>query len=398
MFRLSDRLERLPPYLFAEIDAMKRRKLEEGVKIIDLGVGDPDLPTPQHVVDAMKRAVEKVERQKYPSYEGMLEFRESVAEFYKRRKGVDLDPSKEVIALIGSKEGIAHLPLAFVNDGDVVLVPDPGYPVYHSATLLADGVPYHVPLKEERGFLPDFESIPEDVAKKAKILFLNYPNNPTTAVVDKEFVKAAVDFCIDNRIILAHDAAYSEITFDGYRAPSFLEYDAAFEVTIEFNSLSKTYNMTGWRIGFACGSSEVLSGLLKVKTNVDSGVFEAVQEAAIAALRGSDDVIEDNCRIYAERRDVMIKGLRDAGFEVDTPKGTFYVWCRVGGSSVEFVKLLLDRAGVLATPGVGFGEHGEGYVRFALTRSVEVIEEAVNRISSCASDFEKFIHDRGKSA
>jgi LL-diaminopimelate aminotransferase len=378
--KLSERMRKIPPYLFAEIDAMKLEKIRSGVSIIDLGVGDPDLPTPSHIVEALKNSAEKVDRQKYPSYEGMLEFREAVAEFYRRRKGVNLDPEKEIIALIGSKEGIAHLPLAFVNPSDIVLVPDPGYPVYHSSALLADGNPYRVPLKEENGFLPDFESIPSEIARKAKILFLNYPNNPTAAVVTKKFVREAVDFCVDNKIILAHDAAYSEVVFDGYRAPSFLEYESAMEVTIEFNSLSKTYNMTGWRIGFACGNSEILAGLLKVKTNIDSGVFEAVQEAGIAALRGSDAVIDENNRIYAQRRDVLVDGLRKIGFDVEKPKGTFYVWCRVEGSSIEFVKNLLDKAGVVATPGVGFGEFGEGFVRFALTRDVEIIKEAVERI------------------
>ena len=382
MFEMSERLMRIPPYLFAEIDAMKRKKLQEGVEVIDFGVGDPDLPTPHHVVEAMQKAVEKVERQKYPSYEGMPEFRESVANFYKRRKGVTLDPEKEVVALIGSKEGIAHLPLAFVNDGDVVLVPDPGYPVYNSSTLLADGIPYEMPLREETRFLPDLESIPNDIAKKAKIMFLNYPNNPTAATAPREFIKEVVDFCRDNRIILAHDAAYSEITFDGYYAPSFLEFDEAFEVTIEFNSLSKTYNMTGWRVGFACGNSEILSGLLKVKTNVDSGVFEAVQEAAIAAMNGPDDVIEKNCEIYQKRRDLLVEGLKSAGFEVEKPLATFYVWVRVGESSIEFVKKLLDRTGIVATPGVGFGKSGEGFVRFALTRDESVIAEAVERLKN----------------
>ncbi len=245
---------------------------------------------------------------KYPSYEGMLSFRESVARFYRRRKGVNLDPESEIISLIGSKEGIAHLPLAFVNDGDYVLVPEPGYPVYYSSTLLADGIPYEMPLKEENGFLPDLQSIPDDVARKAKIMFLNYPNNPTAAIAPKEFIKEAIDFCVDNKVILAHDAAYSEITFDGYAAPSFLEFEDAFEVCIEFNSLSKTYNMTGWRIGFACGNRDILSGLLKVKTNVDSGVFEAVQEAAIAAMDGPDSVIDENCKVYQRRRDLLVKG------------------------------------------------------------------------------------------
>ena len=382
MFELSERLKKLPPYLFAEIDAMKRKKLKEGIKVIDFGVGDPDLPTPRHIVEAMKKAVEKVENHKYPSYEGMLRFREAVAEFYKRRKGVNLDAEREVIALIGSKEGIAHLPLAFVNRGDYVLVPDPAYPVYYSSTLLADGIPYKIPLKEENSFLPNFEDIPTDIARKAKILFLNYPNNPTTAVAEKDFIKEAIDFCKDHNIILAHDAAYSEIAFDGYKPKSFLEVDEAFEVTIEFNSLSKTYNMTGWRIGFAVGNSEILSSLLKVKTNVDSGVFQAIQEAAIAALTGPDDCIEENNKIYKKRRDILVKGLREIGLDVKKPKATFYVWCKVpdGYTSIEFTKKLLNEAGILVTPGIGFGEYGEGYVRFALTRDVKVIEEAIERL------------------
>ncbi len=384
MFELSERLKKLPPYLFAEIDEMKRRKEKEGVKVIDFGVGDPDIPTPKHIVEAMQKAVEKPENHRYPSYEGMISFRQAVAEFYKRRKGVELDPEKEVISLIGSKEGIAHLPLAFVNDGDYVIVPDPGYPVYFASTLLADGIPYKVPLKKENGFLPDFESIPDEVARKAKIMFLNYPNNPTTAVAEKEFIKSAVDFCKDHGIILAHDFAYGEITFDGYRAKSFLEVDDAFEVCIEFNSLSKTYNMTGWRIGFAVGNEEILKGLLKVKTNVDSGVFQAVQEAAIAALTGSDECIESNCRIYQERRDVLVKGLREIGLNFEKPKATFYVWCEVpeGYTSIEFTKKLLNEAGILVTPGIGFGEHGEGFVRFALTRDVKIIEEAIERLKN----------------
>jgi LL-diaminopimelate aminotransferase len=375
-------MKKIPPYLFAEIDAMKKKKIEEGAKVIDLGVGDPDLPTPEYVVKALQRAAEKVERQKYPSYEGMFEFRQSVAEFYKRRKRVSLNPESEIIALIGSKEGIAHLPLAFVNDGDVVLIPDPGYPVYYSSAILAGGKPYPMPLRKENAFLPDFDEIPDEVARKAKIMFLNYPNNPTSAIATENFIKEAVDFCTDNNIILAHDAAYSEVTFDGYRAPSFLEYDNAFEVVIEFNSLSKTYNMTGWRIGFACGNEEVLKGLLSVKTNVDSGVFEAVQEAAIAAMKGDDRIIDENNRIYEERRDILVDGLRDAGFNVEKPKATFYVWCEVEGGSIDFVKKLLDRTAIVATPGVGFGDYGEGFVRFALTRDVEVIKEAVERIKS----------------
>jgi LL-diaminopimelate aminotransferase len=381
---LSERLNRLPKYLFAEIDEMKKKKIQEGVDVIDFGVGDPDMPTPKHIVEAMKRAVEKPENHKYPSYEGMLEFRQAVAEFYERRKGVKLDPEREVIALIGSKEGIAHLPLAYVNDGDYTIVPDPAYPVYYAGTILADGIPYRIPLRKENEFLPNFDEIPSDVAKKAKIMFLNYPNNPTSATAEKEFIKSAVDFCIDNNIILAHDFAYGEITFDGYRAKSFLEVENAFEICIEFNSLSKTFNMTGWRIGFAVGNSEILKGLLKVKTNVDSGVFQAVQEASITALRSDDSVIEGICKVYEERRDVLVEGLKELGLNVEKPKATFYVWCEVpeGYTSVEFTKKLLDSAGILVTPGVGFGEHGEGFVRFALTRDVETIAKAVERLKN----------------
>ncbi len=382
--QLSERLKKLPKYLFAEIDEMKKKKMMEGVDVIDFGVGDPDMPTPKHIVDAMKKAVEKPENHRYPTYEGLLEFREAVAEFYMRRKGVKLDPEREVIALIGSKEGIAHLPLAFVNDGDYTIVPDPAYPVYFASTILADGIPYRVPLKKENDFLPNFEEIPSEIAKKARIMFLNYPNNPTSAVAEKEFIKEAIDFCMDNGIILAHDFAYGEITFDGYRAKSFLEVENAFEVCVEFNSLSKTFNMTGWRIGFAVGNSEILKGLLKVKTNVDSGVFQAVQEAGITALRSEDKVIEDICSVYRERRDLLVEGLKEIGLEVEKPKATFYVWCQVpdGYTSVEFTKKLLNDAGILVTPGVGFGEHGEGFVRFALTRDVETIAKAVDRLKN----------------
>lgn len=377
-FELSERLRKLPPYLFAELDEMKMKKEREGVKVIDFGVGDPDIPTPKHIIEAMKKAIENPENHRYPSYEGKEEFREAVRNFYKRRKGVDVDINN-IIALIGSKEGIAHLPLAFVNNGDYVIYTEPGYPVYYSSTVFAGGKTFELPLKEENGFLPDLESIPTDVARKAKIMFLNYPNNPTTAVAEMDFIKEAVDFCNDYGIILAHDAAYSEVTFD-YRAKSFLEYDAAFECVIEFGSLSKTYNMTGWRIGYALGNEEAIKGLLKVKTNIDSGVFGAVQDAAIAALNGDDSVIEENNKIYKERRDVFVDGLNRLGFNVEKPKATFYLWVKVNMPSIEFAKRLLDEAGILVTPGVGFGKSGEGFVRIALTKDVSVIKEALRRL------------------
>ncbi len=377
-FELSERLRKLPPYLFAELDEMKMKKEREGVKVIDFGVGDPDIPTPKHIIEAMKKAVENPENHRYPSYEGKEEFREAVQNFYKRRKGVDVDINN-IIALIGSKEGIAHLPLAFVNNGDYVIYTEPGYPVYFSSTVFAGGKTFELPLKEENGFLPDLESIPNEVARKAKIMFLNYPNNPTTAVAEMDFIKEAVDFCNDYGIILAHDAAYSEVTFD-YRAKSFLEYDAAFECVIEFGSLSKTYNMTGWRIGYALGNEEAIKGLLKVKTNIDSGVFGAVQDAAIAALNGDDSVIEENNKIYKERRDVFVDGLNRLGFNVEKPKATFYLWVKVNMPSIEFAKRLLDETGILVTPGVGFGKSGEGFVRIALTKDVSVIKEALRRL------------------
>jgi len=377
---IAERLNRIPAYLFAELDAMKRKKIEEGIDVIDFGVGDPDLPTPEPIVEAMKKAVEKVENQKYPSYEGMLAFREAASKFYERRKGVKVSPD-EIIALIGSKEGIAHLPLAYVDRGDVVLCPDPGYPVYPSCTVLAGGTPYYMPLKYENGFLPDLDSIPSETVKKAKIIFLNYPNNPTAAVANKEFIKQAVDFCVDNGIVLAHDAAYSEITF-GVKAESFLSY--GYENVIEFNSLSKTYNMTGWRIGYAAGDVDVIRALLKVKTNVDSGVFQAVQEAGAFAMNECDDWIEKNNRIYEERAKKLVKGLRDAGIDAEMPEATFYVWCKVpdGYTSMEFAKTLLDKAGILVTPGSGFGSGGEGFVRFALTRDIETINRAVERLKN----------------
>ncbi|MDK2782366.1 MAG: LL-diaminopimelate aminotransferase [Archaeoglobi archaeon] len=368
----------LPPYLFARIDELKRKKVEEGVKIIDLGVGDPDHPTPEHIVEAMREAVKNPETHRYPSYEGMREFREAVARWYERRWGVELDPDKEVLTLIGSKEGIAHTPLAFVDRGDKVLYPDPGYPVYRISAILADGKPVPIPLREENDFLPDLSELEEH--RDAKLMFLNYPNNPTSAVADEKFFREISEFCRENGIILCHDNAYSEISFDGYESPSILQTGK--EMCVEFHSLSKTYNMTGWRIGFVVGDERIIKGIAQIKTNVDSGVFNAVQIAGIAALEGPQDCVERMRKIYRERRDVLVKGLQEAGLKVRVPKATFYVWAKVpeGYSSVEYSMKLLDDAGVVATPGVGFGEFGEGYIRFALTKDVKIIEEAVERI------------------
>ena len=382
MIEFSQRIAQLPPYLFAQIDKKKKEKLDQGADVIDLGVGDPDIPTPKPIVEAMKRAVEKPENHRYPSYEGMLSFRQAVADWYKKRFGVDLDPQKEVIALIGSKEGIAHFPLAFINPGDVVLCPDPAYPVYKIGTLLAGGEPYVLPLKEENGFLPDFRSVPKDVLKRAKIIWVNYPNNPTSAKATKEFYKELIEWAKENRIIVASDLAYSEIYFGEEKPPSILEIEGAKEVAIEFHSLSKTYNMTGWRIGMAVGNEKLIAGLGKIKTNVDSGQFQAIQEAAITALNLPEQELQSIRDLYRERRKVMVEALERAGLEVYPSDATFYLWVKVpkGYSSAQFVERLLEECAIVCTPGNGFGEHGEGYFRISLTVSTERLLEASERI------------------
>ncbi len=380
MVTYANRINSLPPYLFAAIDKAKAEVIKKGVDVINLSIGDPDLPTPPHIVEAMKKSLDNPARHRYPSYEGMLSFRTAAAKWYKKTMNVELNPEDEVLTLIGSKEGIAHIPLAFLNPGDVSLVPDPAYPVYNIGSILADGKPYKMPLLAENDFLPDLDAIPASTAKKAKLMFINYPNNPTSAIASLKFFEEIVDFANENDIIVIHDNAYSEMTFDGYKAPSFLNISGAKDVGIEVHSLSKTYNMTGWRLGFAVGNGDILAGLGKVKTNVDSGAFEAVQEAGIAALSGPQYCVRETNGIYRERLDALLVGLKELGLTVRQPKATFYIWARVNGSSSEFAKLLLEKAGIVATPGAGFGEYGEGYVRFALTQTVDRINEAVERM------------------
>jgi LL-diaminopimelate aminotransferase len=379
---MAQRLTALPPYLFAELDRRKAALRAKGVDIIDLGVGDPDLPTPTRIVERMRETVLNPQNHRYPSYEGLREFREAVSRWYDRRFGVKVDPDGEVIALIGSKEGIAHIPLAFINPGAYSLVPSPGYPVYHAGTVFAGGKSFFMPLKEERGFLPDLGGVPTEVAEQATLLFINYPNNPTAAVADREFFARVVEFARQYRLFVCHDAAYSEISFDGYTPPSFLEVDGAQAAGVEFHSLSKTYNMTGWRLGFAVGNREILAGLGKAKTNIDSGVFQAVQWAGIEALEGDQSDVEQMRAIYQRRRDVMVRGLRAMGLEVTPPKATFYLWVKVppGHDSVSFASLVLNEAGVVITLGSGFGTAGEGYVRLALTVPEPRLEEAVGRL------------------
>jgi LL-diaminopimelate aminotransferase len=382
--KLASRLNLLPPYLFAELDRLKREVQQRGVDVISLGIGDPDLPTPAHIVEALERAAELPENHRYPDYQGLDRFREAAAGWYQRRFGVGLDPAREVCALIGSKEGIANFPVAVVDPGDIVLMPDPGYPVYYSGCVFNGGEPYFMPLRKENAFIPDLDAIPAEVARRAKLMWLNYPNNPTGATAEPEFLRHAVKFCRDNSIILAHDIAYSEIAFDGYRAPSVLEIEDACECAVEFHSLSKTYSMTGWRVGFAVGNADLVGALGIVKTNLDSGVFQAVQEAAIAALTGGDDKLHEYCAIYKERRDLMVEALRALGLECDVPRATFYLWARVpkGYTSASFTERVLKETGVVITPGSGFGKSGEGYVRFSLTVASERLREAVARIKA----------------
>lgn len=378
----AERIKQLPPYLFAAIDAKKAEVQAQGVDVIDLGVGDPDMPTPAHIVQSLKLAADKSENHQYPSYVGMLSYRQAAADWFGRRFGVTFDPAAEVVSLIGSKEGIAHMPLAFVDPGDYVLVPDPGYPVYAIATSFAGGVPYMMPLKAENGFLPDLDAIPEAVAQKSKLMFINYPNNPTGAVADYDFFVKVVEFAVRYNVIVCHDAAYTEMAYDGYKPLSFLEVPGAREVGVEFHSLSKTYNMTGWRIGFAIGNPQIVAGLGKVKTNIDSGAFQAIQEAAITALAADQQCVKEMCEIYRKRRDLMVSFLTRAGFTLASPKATFYLWINnpEGMTSAEVSAMFLEKAGVVVTPGNGFGDAGEGYFRISLTVSEERLNEAGKRI------------------
>jgi len=384
--KIAERLNQLPPYLFAELDRLKAEQIRKGVDVIDLGVGDPDLPTPPHIIKALQQAAEDPANHQYPSYTGMNRFREAAAEWMKNRFGVTLDPLTEVVSLIGSKEGISHFPLAFVNPGDVVLIPSPGYPPYTSGALFAGGVPYFMPLKRENHFLPDLGAIPPDILKKAKILHLNYPNNPTAAVAPASFFEEAIAFAARHRLILCQDAAYSE-QYDRHQPPSTLQFEGGRETAIEFHSLSKTYNMTGWRIGWACGNRGLVEGLGRIKTNIDSGVFQAVQWAGIAALEGDTRCTEEIRAVYRKRRDLMVKGLTALGWDVASHAATFYLWVAApkglhaqGYDSQRFSRKVLEGTGIVITPGVGFGEAGEGYVRFSLTKEENRLKEALNRL------------------
>jgi LL-diaminopimelate aminotransferase len=377
----AKRMEELAPYLFADLDRKKKEALDRGVDVISLTIGDPDLPTPQEIVTAGQQALTLPVNHRYPDYAGSAAFRSEAARWMKRRFDVDVDADREVAALIGSKEGIAHLPFVYVDPGDVVLCPEPGYPVYDIATRLAGGEVYHLPLVADNAFLPDLDAIPGDVARRAKILWINYPNNPTGAVAPLEFYQQAVAFAQRHNCLLGVDAAYSEIGFDAYRAPSIFEVQGAREVAIEFHSLSKSFNMTGWRVGFAVGAQNLVGPLADLKSNLDSGIFTAVQDAGIAALQLWPNNLPDLLETYRRRRDCLVSSLQKAGYQASSPQATFYVWMPVpGGDDVRFAAEMIEKVGVLVTPGSGFGPSGKGYVRFSLTVDEDRLEEAVARI------------------
>ncbi len=386
LFERSERLKQLPPYIFAKIDRIKQDELKKGRKLVALGIGDPDLPTPQFVIDRLAAAAKKPQNHQYPSYWGMIEFRKAVAKWYENRFNVHLNPENEVLSLIGSKEGIAHIPLAFVNPGEGVLVPNPGYPVYATATSFAGGVPLHFALKKENGFLPDFAELERLVKSgpRVKLMFLNYPNNPTSASASFGFFEEVVRFAKKHEIIVCHDNAYSEIYFDGKKQLSFLEIPGAKEVGCEFHSLSKTFNMTGWRVGFVVGHPKIIDGLAQVKTNIDSGIFNACQEAGIEALERAEPFCTELRSIYQQRRDILIPALQAIGLDCPFPDATFYAWAKLPGNrnSEEFVLDLIKEKGIVSTPGTGFGKEGEGFVRFTFCSDISVLKEVAQALKS----------------
>ncbi|KNY26425.1 LL-diaminopimelate aminotransferase [Pseudobacteroides cellulosolvens] len=380
----SNRLASLPPYIFAKLEQMKNEY--KGIDLIDFGVGDPDFPTQDNILNAMKVCLDNPDNHRYPSFKGEAELRKEISRWYQREYGVELDPEHEVLVLLGSKEGIAHLPLALMNDGDYALVPDPGYPAYLSAVIISGGIPYAMPLTRENGYLPVLEDIPKDVLVKSKLMYLNYPNNPTSALADNEFFLKVVEFAQRNNIIVCHDFAYSEITFDGIKPVSFLSVPGSRECGVEFHSFSKTFAMTGWRLGFVTGNREVLASLAKLKSCVDSGVFKAVQYAGIKGLAETTDRLDMMKCEYQNRRDTLSQGLRKMGWEFHAPAATYYFWVRIperfNMTSLEFSEYLLKEKGLIVTPGIGFGSNGESYIRMAINLPVSKISEAILRLET----------------
>jgi LL-diaminopimelate aminotransferase len=388
--RFAKRLDRIPPYLFVEIDRKRDQLIAQGVDVINMGVGDPDRPTPDRAIAAMMAAIQDPSNYNYPPNRGIEEYRVAIAELMARRYGVEgINPDTEVISSNGSKEAIHNTFLAFVEAGDYVLIPDPGYPVYRTSTIFAGGEYYTMPLLLGRHFLPDLSQIPAEIARQSKLLWVNYPNNPTGAIATLEFFKELVDFCHQYEILLCHDHAYSEMAYDGYKPPSILQVDGARDIAIEFHSCSKSYNMTGWRIGYVVGCERGIKGLSQVKTNVDSGVFKAIQRAAIAAFQSNEQELQAVMSVYQTRRDLVVKGLRSLGWQIEPPKATLYVWVPVphGYTSKEFVALLLDKCGIIVPPGNGYGDRGEGFFRIALTVEDRRLEEAIDRMRDAGIRF-----------
>ncbi len=381
--KVAKRVEDLPPYLFVEISKKKAAKRAEGVKLADFGIGDPDLPTPDHILNELHSAADDPSNHRYPESEGLPELRSAIADWMKRRFDLDFDPETEILPLIGAKEGIAHIALCFIDPGDIALVPDPGYPVYSIGTMFAGGESYYLPLTAENNWLPDFSAIPQDICNRATMLWLNYPNNPTGAIATTDFFEEAVAFGRDNNLVVCHDNAYSDVAYDGYSPPAFLQVSGARDTGIEFFSFSKTWNMTGWRIAWACGNADVINALMRVKSNIDSGIPQAIQHMAIAALEGGDDWSRKNNLILERRRDRVVDALQHIGLQVIKPKASLYVWarCPEGVSSADFSGRLLDDVGVVVTPGRGYGQYGENYVRLSLTTPDDELEEGVRRIA-----------------
>jgi len=382
MAELSERLSKLPPYLFVEISRKIAEKKARGEKVISFGIGDPDLPTPANIIERLCQAAHDPANHRYPETEGLPELRQAIANWYRRRFGVELDPHEEVLPLIGSKEGIGHLSFCLLDPGDLALIPDPAYPVYSASTRLAGGEPYFLPLTEENNFLPELDAIPAEVAQRAKVLWLNYPNNPTAAVADLPFFERAVAFARKYDLFLCHDAAYTEVAYDGFRPPSLLQVPGAKEVGVEFHSCSKSYNMTGWRIGMVVGNKRVVDALMRFKSNLDSGIPQAIQQAAIEALSGPQDAIAEHNEVYRRRRDKLLATLKMLGLQARKPLASLYIWARVpeGFTSEKFAAKLLDEAGVAVTPGTGYGQYGEGYIRLSLTLPDEELEEGLARL------------------
>ncbi len=385
--RTAQRVRDLPPYLFVEISRKIAEQREQGVRVISFGIGDPDLPTHPHILDALHEHADVPANHRYPETEGLPELRECIARWMSERFEVSLDPATEIVPLIGAKEGIANTALCFIDPGDVALVPDPAYPVYAIGTMFAGGTSHHLPLTEEHDFLPDLDAIPADVREQARVLWLNYPNNPTGALADVDFFERAARFGIDNEIAVLHDNAYCDVTFDGYEAPAYLQAPSAKAAGMEYFSLSKTFNMTGWRLGWACGHADLVDPLLRVKSNIDSGIPQAIQRMAIAALDGDQSVIEANNAIIQRRRDKVVAALRSIGLEVTNPKASLYIWAKIpeGDTSADFAARLIEEQGVVVTPGNGYGPAGEGYIRLSLTLPDDEVDEGVERIAAFTS-------------